>query len=255
MTPGEKVAAQAEKYIGVVESPKGSNQGRPYPEKWQSPWGMGYGWPWCAAFADAMYKETGVSDDGIGHPSTAVMYQRAKDKPGSIVPRPMPGCYILWPGKHVGIVVRDLGGGVALTVEGNSDDSVAYRRRSYGPGSGAVLVAPTEVRKGHVPLRARREYLLQDVTHKPRFVGPWRTKAQRERALRRVKQHVRRVRVGNKYGAYIGTPEFYGPWAEASQRDAAQKVLEDRLGRRLRRFSRPVKTAPAANAEAMGKTT
>lgn len=255
MTPGEKVAAQAQKYIGVTESPKGSNRGRPYPEKWMSKWGMGYGWPWCAAYAEAMFAESGVSDDGIGHPSTAVMYQRAKAKPGSIVDRPMPGCYILWPGTHVGIVVRDLGNNVVLTAEGNSSDSVAYRRRAYGPGTGVVFVAPTEVRKGHVPVRPRREFYLQDVNAKPRFVGPWRTKAARDKAVKNLTGFVRRVRVKGKYGAYIGTPEVYGPWETDAQRENARKILEDRLGRRLRPFSRPVPTAPAGQADSLGKTT
>jgi hypothetical protein len=255
MTPGQRVAKEAEKYVGVTEVPRGANRGRPYPEKWMSKWGLGTGWPWCAAYAEAMFQATGVSDDGIGHPSTAVMYSRAKAKPGSIVSRPMPGCYILWPGKHVGIVVRDLGNNVALTVEGNSSDSVAYRKRAYGPGTGVVFVAPTEIRKGHVPVMPRRDYYLQDVGAKPRFVGPWRTKAARERAIKKVKGHVRRVRVRGKYGAYIGSPTVYGPWDNPTSRNNAKRILQDRLGRRLRPFSRPAKTAPSVTADSLGKTT
>ena len=252
MTPGEKVAAQAERYVGVRENPMGSNRGKPYPEKWQAPWGMGTGWPWCAAFADAMYKEVGVSDDGIGHPSTAVMYQRAKAR-GAIVKNPMVGAYILWPGVHVGIVVRVYGNGVVLTVEGNAGDGVRYKRRST---SGCVFVAPKAVRVGNNPAAAVRNYYLEDLRVKsPRFVGPWRTKAQRERALKNVKTHVRRVRVGRKYAAYIGPPKIYGPWATLSQRNAAKRVLEDRLGRRLRPYSRPAKGAPGGRAQSMGKTT
>jgi hypothetical protein len=252
MTPGEKVAQQAEKYIGVRENPMGSNRGRPYPEKWQQPWGMGTGWPWCAAFADAIFKEAGVSDDGIGHPSTAVMYQRAKEK-GAIVKRPMVGCYILWPGVHVGIVVRVYANGTVLAVEGNSGDGVRYRTRS---GDGVVWVAPREIRTGNNPAAPDRDYFLEDVNvPAPRLVGPWRTRNARERVLKKVKGHIRRVRVGKKYGAYVGPPKIYGPWATAAQRNSARKILEDRLGRTLRPYSRPSKSAPAGKPDALGKTT
>lgn len=252
MTPGEKVAEQAEKYVGVRENPMGSNRGRPYPEKWQAPWGMGTGWPWCAAFADAMYKEAGVSDDGIGHPSTWTMYKNAQAR-GAIVKRPMVGCYILWPGKHVGIVVSVPGDGTVLTVEGNAGDGVRYKRRST---SGVVFVAPKDVRVGNNPAAVTRNYYLQDVAVRPpRLVGPWRTRAARERRLKNVKSHIRRVRVRGKYGAYVGPPNIYGPWATKAQRNRAKKILEDRLGRRLRPFSRPAKGAPAGKADAMGKTT
>jgi hypothetical protein len=257
MTAGEKVAKTAQKYIGVSESPPGSNRGRPYPEKWQAPWGMGTGWPWCAAYAHAMYTESIVDDDGIGHPSTAVMYERAKSRPGSIITRPMPGCYILWPGKHVGIVVRDLGGNVALTVEGNSGESVAYRKRAYGPGTGVVFVAPAAVRRDYAPQRPRREYYLQDPGAENRYYGPWRSRDWRENAIAKHAggRPVRRVRDGKKYGFFLGDPPTYGPWVSDEDRNNARKILEDRLGRRLRPFSRPVPTAPAGPVDAIGKTT
>lgn len=254
MTPGQRVAQAAERYAGVEENPLGSNRGKPYPEKWQAPWGMGTGWPWCGAYADAMYEEASVDDDGIGHPSTAVMYERAKSRPGSIVKKAIPGAFILWPGTHVGIVVRDLGNNVALCIEGNSGDGVRYRNRSYGPGTGAVIVAPKEIRLGHKPAAAERDYYLGDDNAKPRVVGPWRTREGREKALSKIKGHARRYRSGKKFYAEIGTPKVYGPWDEKQQRDEARAILEDRLGRRLRPFSRPAKGAPA-QADDLGKTT
>ena len=254
MTPGEKVAAKGQKYAGVEENPLGSNSGKPYPEKWQAKWGMGTGWPWCGAYADAMYDEAGVDDDNIGHPSTAVMYERAKARPGSIVARAIPGAFILWPGTHVGIVVRDLGNNTALCIEGNSGDGVRYRTRAYGPGTGAVIVAPKEIRLGHKPTAPARDYFLADDKATPRIVGPWRTRDRREKSLAGVKAHVRSFRSGRKFYAEIGTPKVYGPWEQKAQRDAARKVLEDRLGRRLRPFSRPTKGAPA-QADDLGKTT
>jgi len=247
MTAGEKVAREAEKYVGVHENPVGSNRGKPYPEAWQAHWNMGTGWPWCAAFAEAMFRNAGVSDDGIGHPSTAVMYARAKDK-GAIVKRPYPGAYLLWPGTHVGIIIRDLGGGVCLTVEGNSGDAVRYKRRAY---AGAVIVAPVAVRQ-HRQARPARRYYLEDRSARPRLVGPWRTKAQREKALRNVKGFIRRVRVGKRFGAYVGPRRVYGPWGTVRERDKARGVLEGRIGRRLRPYSQPVKQVKVS-AEEMGK--
>lgn len=39
MTPGERVARQAAKYLGVSEVPPGSNRG-PDVDRWQRPWGI-----------------------------------------------------------------------------------------------------------------------------------------------------------------------------------------------------------------------
>lgn len=255
MTPGERVAREAEKYVGVRENPLGSNRGNPYPDRWQRPWGMGYGWPWCGAYAAAMYKDAGVNDQDIGHPSTAVMAERAR-KVGAVISRPIPGAYIIWPGKHTGIVVRDLGGNVALTVEGNSSDGVYYRRRAYGPGTGVMFAAPLEVRIGNRPKPAARNYYLEDTAAKPVLRGPWRTRAARERVIAKrpaSKRNVRRVRVGKGYAFYDGPRRVYGPWDDKAARDDAQRTLEARLGRRLRPYSRLAPTA-AAKADALGKT-
>jgi hypothetical protein len=252
MTPGQKVAQVAQRYAGVEENPLGSNRGKPYPEAWQKPWGMGTGWPWCGAYAKAMYVEADVDDDNIGHPSTAAMYERAKARPGSIVSKAIPGAYILWPGTHVGIVVRDLGNNVALCIEGNSGDGVRYRNRAYGPGTGAMIVAPKAVRLGHKPVAPVRDYYLGDDKATPRVIGPWSTRAKREKALAKIKSHVRKFRRGGKFYAEIGTPKVYGPWESKAQRNAARVTLEDRLGRSLRPFSRPAK---GAAADDIGKTT
>jgi len=257
MTAGERVARAAERYVGVRENPLGSNRGNPYPDRWQSPWGLGYGWPWCGAFAAAMYTTAEVDDQQIAHPSTAEIYSRAK-RLGAIYPKPIPGAMILWPGKHVGIVVRDLGGGVCLTVEGNTSDSVAYRRRAYGPGSGVFFVAPREVRVGYVPTSPRRDYYLEDVGAKPVLRGPWKIRSWRERIISRLpadrRSRVRRVRWKGGFAFYDGPTRVYGPWSSKASRDRAQKILEDRIGRRLRPYSRLRKTA-APKAESLGKTT
>lgn len=256
MTPGERVAREAEKYVGVRESPVGSNRGNPYPDRWQRPWGMGYGWPWCGAFAAAMYKAASVDDQGIGNPGTAAMADKAR-KVGAVVSRPIPGCYIIWPGTHTGIVVRDLGGNVALTVEGNSSDGVYYRRRAYGPGTGVMFAAPLEVRIGNRPKPAARNYYLEDEAAKPVLRGPWRTRTARERVIAKRpadKRNVRRVKVGKGFAFYDGPRRVYGPWDDKDARDAARVMLEARLGRRLRPYSRLAPSAAAVAADSLGKT-
>jgi len=105
-----------------------------------------------------------------------------------------------------------------------------------------------------------RQYYLEDPAVQPKFFGPWRTKASRDRALSRLSPANRRlaraVRVKGKYGFTIGR-KVYGPWLDEAGRNAAEKVLERRLGRQLRRFSRVVSTTPSSSgaAEALGKTT
>jgi hypothetical protein len=217
---------------------------------------MGYGWPWCGAFAAAMYKAVDVDDQGIGHPSTAYMATRARNV-GAEVTRPMPGCYIIWPGTHTGIVIRDLGGNVVLTVEGNSSDGVFYRRRAYGPGTGVMFAAPLAVRLGNRPKPAPRNYYLEDTAARPVLRGPWRTRAMRERAIAKLpasKRGVRRVRTGKGYAFYEGPRRVFGPWDSKDARDNAQRTLEARLGRRLRPYSRLAPTAAAVAADALGKT-
>lgn len=256
MTPGEKVARAAEKFVGVRENPPGSNRGRPYPDAFEKPWNMGYGWPWCGAFTAYAYRTAGVEDQGIGHPSTAYMADRAR-KLGAVISRPIPGAFIIWPGTHTGIVIRDLGGNVCLTVEGNTSDSVAYRRRAYGPGTGVMFAAPLEVRVGNRPKPPARDFYLEDPGARPKFYGPWRTRQARERAIAKLKNkaNVRRVRVKGKYGFEQGTPRVYGPWDSKIARDTARKTLEARLGRHLRPYSRLAPTATAkVKADALGRT-
>jgi hypothetical protein len=57
------------------------------------------------------------------------------------------------------------------------------------------------------------------------------------------------------YGFTIGRRVF-GPWLDRAGRDSAEVVLERRLGRQLRPFSRvTTTTGTPASAQALGKTT
>lgn len=269
MTVGEKAAARAAHYLGVTES-GGANRG-PDVDRWQRPWGMGYGWPWCGAFASAMVawaitgREDDVLDDRLGrpvlgHPSTAITYERAKAQ-DAIVARPAPGVFILWPGTHIGLCADySTDGRTVVTYEGNAADGVRQRVRAWGPGSGVVLCAPTMIRLAAAPPRPVRRYYIADPAAQPVFRGPWRTKASRERAVARLPQarrdRVRRVRTAKGFGFYEGPRRVYGPWASPDARDDAARALVKRLGRPVRRYSEIVKRSPALlTPDDLGKTT
>jgi hypothetical protein len=254
---GEKVIAKARSYVGRTEKPLGSNSDGGGPiDRWQAAYGLRRV-PWCGCAVGGWYRESGVDDDGLAHPATQVMYDRARAQ-GAIVSSPIPGCMFVYPGIHTGIVVRDLGGGVVETIEGNTSDSVAYRRRAYGPGTGLYFIAPKAIRVGAKPSAPPRDYYVEDPAATPILRGPWRSKAARDRALARLpkdrRRRARAVRTApGRYGFLEGPRRLYGPWDSKKARDEALKTLEARLGRNLRRVSRPAPRRAVA-ADALGKT-
>lgn len=251
MTPNQRVVAVAAKYVGVRENPPGSNRGK-YIDQWENYWKLGYlGWPWCGAFSSAVLREAGVTD--VSHPSTAEICRKAHQR-GWVTNNPVPGALIVWCGTHVEILVSERSPGVWNTIGGNTDDMVARRVRSL---KGAMIVVSPELRGGKV--ERERAYYLEDLkAKKPRFSGPWRTRVMREKAIKRLspamQRTVRRVRIRGKYAfEFGGERRVYGPWLDPAGRENAQKILEKRLGRRLRPFSRVTNNTGAA--EALGKTT
>lgn len=56
------------KYLGVHESPDGSNWGYPHPAEWEQEFGFGGGVSWCGCFAGAMIRLAG------GHVSSRVAF-------------------------------------------------------------------------------------------------------------------------------------------------------------------------------------
>lgn len=241
MTPGEKVVATALRYIGVAESPAGSNRG-PLIDKWQARWGL-RGVAWCGIFCDAMYAEAGVDDHGLCHPSTAEMRRRA-EAAGSILPtaaRAPAGSMWLNDPNHVALVIRDNGDGTVTCVDGNSMSQVRQTRRRKAD---ARIVVPIGIALEPDPPKVV-EYLLEDPKAAPKLYGPWASKASRDSALAslpaRKRANARPIRTTAKppkYAFLLGPRRLYGPWPTAAARDDAQKVIEARLGRRLRPFSR-----------------
>lgn len=249
MTPNERVVATAARYIGVRENPLGSNRG-PIIDKWERHWGM-QGQPWCGLACSAWLREAGVTD--VSHPATWIICSRGREK-GWVTTRPVPGALIVWCGTHVEMLVSQVSPGVWNTIGGNVSDSVQRKVRSL---EGCTIVVSPELR--HAQPALQREYFLEDPWVTPRYYGPWRTRTMRERAIARLtpanRKAARRVRDGKGYGFELGR-RVYGPWLDKDGRNAAELVLERRLGRTLRPFSR-VRRAPGSTvqAEALGRTT
>jgi len=252
VTPNQRVVATAARYVGVRENPLGSNRG-PLIDQWERHWGM-IGQPWCGMFTSAVLREAGVTD--VSHPSTWIIVQRAREK-GWTTKVPVPGALIVWPvngGRHVEMLVSQASPGVWNTIGGNVSDSVQRKVRAL---TDCTLVVSPELRNAQPAVE--RRYFLEDPKVTPKLYGPWRTKAMRERVIAGLSPEnqrlARRVRIGGKYAFELGR-RFYGPWLDPAGRDNAQKVLERRLGRRLRPFSRAVTQthSSTARAEALGKT-
>ena len=130
--------------VEVAESQVGNVGGEPY-------WSW-YGYEsrveWCSCFVSWCANECGYIESGLvpkhAGPPVAVEFYKARDQwlPGSI--EPLPGMLIFfdWDNKglakdqdgyadHIGIVQRVEDGWV-WTIEGNTSDSVAYRRYEVG---------------------------------------------------------------------------------------------------------------------------
>ena len=251
MTPNQRVVATAARYIGVREKPTGSNDdGGGWITKIERYWSMRYE-PWCGMACSAWLREAGVTD--VSHPATSVICSRGREK-GWTTTTPVPGALIVWCGTHVEMLVSEVSPGVWNTIGGNTSDSVARRVRSL---AGATIVVSPELR--HAKPAEERVYFLEDPGVTPRLYGPWRSRQAREKAISRLSPDkraiARRVRVKGKYAFELGR-KVYGPWLDEQGRNDAKAVLERRLGRQLRPFSRVRQSAGTAAApEALGKTT
>jgi hypothetical protein len=251
MTKGEKVVKKAFEYLGVREVPYGSNRGKDI-DRWEARWGM-QGEPWCGMFSDAMFAEAGVDDSGINHPSTAVICQKGKKYKWNGKGTIPPGSLWVNCGIHVAIVTAHNSDGTVSTIEGNKNNMVATGRR---PIAGATIIVPPSV-DDYVPGTVEKKYWLEDLGAEQKLltvngkIARWSKKQYRDKVLNQIKDSplyrgttlapVSRGEGRNKrYFIRVGDLRYYGPWDKIEYRNAAQKSLEKRIGRRLRRFSKTV---------------
>lgn len=252
-TPGQRAVQIAEAEVGVREAPPGSNTG-PRVRQYQAATALaGTGWAWCAAFVQWVWTVAGIRTDACS-PSTQQFADRARALGWTGAPRP--GAAVIWPGRHTETLTAPGNGGLWHTIGGNVSDAVRPCTRSL---DGTVICVPPGL--GDAPLPPRL-FFLEDPAAQPRLCGPWRLKANRDRALARLTAPMRaRARLirtpQGRWAFLLGPRRVYGPWTDPGARAAAQAVLEARLGRRLRTYSRPVKTTTTspAGARALGKTT
>jgi hypothetical protein len=254
-TLNDRVVAAALADVGrVIERPLGANDDGGGPiTSMEAYWRMRYE-PWCGMACSRWLRSVpGVTD--VAHPSTWEIVQQAKRKRW-VTNRPVPGALIVWPpegGKHVEMIVEVLDSRTVATVGGNVSDRTQRKVRSL---AGATLVVSPELRNGTA---RQMSYWLEDAKAQPRLVGPWRTEAQRQKALKAMKPAVRATArmvttpKGRK-AILIGPRRLFGPWPDADQRNDARRVLERRLGRTLRPFAKPA-PATTPKAESLGKTT
>ena len=150
---GAAVVAVAEKELGYVETPAGSN--RTKYGKWFGVDGVA----WCAMFVSWCYDKAGLPLGNIGYTKGFAGCQSAHkyfSKNGLLVTDPQPGDIVLfdWNGDgrydHTGIFVKKLSPTTFETIEGNTaigNDSnggqVMRRVRKY---SVAVFARPKVVR-------------------------------------------------------------------------------------------------------------
>ena len=129
----------ARKQIGVTERPAGSNWGGKV-EGWIKVAGYGGPVPWCGAFANACIMAGGISSGAgwIGYPPEIVAHAKAETGGWSWHSEGQPGDLALFdtpggdPAVHVGMVEKNLGGGLYQTLEGNTSSGSAGSQDNGG---------------------------------------------------------------------------------------------------------------------------
>lgn len=267
MTYGERAArvALAELARGVVETPTGSNTSVRIRDYQAATTLGGTGWPWCSAFVVWCWKTSETPLGPIPATASTWVLADAARKSGNVLDRPRVGAAWCIPGTHVELIVEVISvsgapggvGSIVRCVGGNVDNAVRSRVRRVGD-SGSIVLAPPAIRTEKDAPAPRRYYIERVHAPPRRVVGPWRTKAARERALARLpereRRRARRIRVRGKYAAEIGAPRILGPWADPDSRARVARALTAK-GERVRSFSRPAVRRGSAVVDELGQTT
>lgn len=167
MLVADKVLHIAEREIGVIESPKGSNRGarvQEYQRAVPEP-GSPTGWPWCNAALAWMYKRAGLDVGGWMTASTWQTAQNARQRDLYCVPRP--AALICWPGRHIELLHTRLTASTWRCIGANVDDAVRWTTRST---VGASIFAAREILMEPVVEDRRPRYWFQD---RVAYYGPW----------------------------------------------------------------------------------
>ena len=136
---GGKLVAIAQAEVGQAEQPPGGNDSPRIAEYRTATSGSGVG-PWCAYFLSWAANQAGapIGEQGQGFGAVSAVWDWAQ-RTGRTIPAgstPQPGDFIVWGGRHIGMVESVGADGSINTIEGNSSDQVA--RRTYGPDGGGA---------------------------------------------------------------------------------------------------------------------
>lgn len=255
MTNGEKVIASFRRRLGVIEIPLGSNDDRGgWITQGEADWGMRYQ-PWCGTSGRRAWKDAGLSDDGLGSPSTAQIVVNAR-REGRLRAEPVPGCYVVWkpgPSGHVETFIRwvNKAAGQALTIGGNTSDRVREHVRDV---RGAYFVVPSAL---DVVPQYRTLYWWEDPAAEPKCHGLWAREDYRDNAIKKwvAKNgnpgHVRKGKLSVlRGGKLVPRWTFWtGPrkrsidFDSKAKRDADLRKVEAATGHTLRPRSRKVRVS------------
>ena len=217
----------AENDVGEHEVPWGSNDGPYVFGKVQLPYDtipphFYKGLAWCAMACGKWYRDAGGTDwKTVCSPSTALMAQYAKDH--NLVGPPRPGAFIIWPGKHVEMIVFVQSKDVVNTIGGNTSDMVAHRVRGT---AGTVIMIPPMLaaEKPEEPDTVR--FWFRDTQAKVLKSQWFRTKAARTAWLNKVSADWRDRALlvsdpAHGYRVHIGPRKDYGPFRTRDARNRA----------------------------------
>ena len=254
MSASSKLMAVAAAEVGVHEVPWGSNTGVRVRQYQASTELAGTGWAWCNAFVKWCHARSGVPDDGLNSPATAITAARAYQQ-GAVVSYPVVGGYICWPGKHIALIEKVYNRTTVGTIGGNESDAV---RRNTRSNTGAIYIAPLAIRQAAVaPPDPTRIYGFQDPTGAVLAPGSWRTKAFALNARRRLGTLGRRAKVTKRAGKWrILMPAEYRYTTRAA-RNSDMALRAAQTGRTMRPISRLVTTLDKTQVvtQGLGKTT
>lgn len=119
---GTRIINKALSYVGKVHETGENTDSGGKIDEWEDRWGLSNE-PWCGMFADAMYFEAGVDDEGFGDPFTGNITARAKAAGKHSTTNPVKGCFAVHGTQHVTMYI---GGPIhqADCVGGNQSDGV-----------------------------------------------------------------------------------------------------------------------------------
>jgi hypothetical protein len=193
----------------------------------------------------AWYREAGVDDDGVIHPATGVMCERASAKgiwlAGGSVP---PGAILILCGIHTEVAIHQRSDGLIDCVGGNVNQGVRQTVRALGNGW-RCMVPPAILQGQPEPIRV---YGFDDPAHMPKRYGPWHDRSAREAAIASLppdeRRFARRIRIPgrNQYAFDLLNPAQwrFGPWQDKGARDADMAAYQRKTGRSMRPWSQPV---------------